>query len=40
VELTIANKRQLDEWINGRRALNRDIVSIKGFAPEAEVEVG
>lgn len=34
MELTIANKEQLDEWLNERRKMGRDVFSIKGTAPE------
>jgi hypothetical protein len=33
MKLTIANKEQLDQWINERRKMNRNLVSIKGKAP-------
>ena len=33
MELTIANKTQLDAWMNERRRMGRDLVSVKGQPP-------
>ena len=34
MELKIANKIQLDTWMNERRRMGRDLVSIKGQPPK------
>mgnify|MGYP000226896949 FL=1 len=34
MELTIANKKQLDAWLNERRKMGRDVFSLKGTPPE------
>lgn len=33
MQLTISNKHRLDQWIDERRILGRDLVSIKGTPP-------
>ena len=34
MKLTIRNKAELNEWMNERRALGHDLVSLKGTPPK------